>query len=99
MRETEPNGVNDTEYSYDDKKSPFSNSKTPKWLLPYIGISTNKNNILRQYTSGGEISFSKTYEYQYDSDGFPTKEKEEVYVEGEEQTRITHYKYCGGAKN
>jgi len=99
MRETEPNGVNDTEYSYDDKKSPFSNSKTPKWLLPYIGVSTNKNNILRQETSGGEISFSKTYEYQYDSDGFPTKEKEEVYVEGEEQTGIMHYKYCGGAKN
>jgi len=93
MKETD--GVNDTEYSYDDKKSPFSNCNTPKWFLPYIGVSANKNNVLKQYTSGGEISFSITNEYQYDSEEFPTKEKKETYVEGEESTEIRHYKYCG----
>jgi len=93
----ETDGVNISEYSYDDKKSPFSNCKNPEWLLRTFGVfsNLNKNNILNEYTSGGEISFSKTYKYEYDREGFPTKITEETYVEGEEQTDTTYYTYYG----
>lgn len=64
-------------YTYDDKKSPFSNCTTPKWFLQYffhsgglppVGLS---NNIVTISWKGGKSS----YIYEYDSDGFPIKQK------------------------
>jgi len=84
-------------YSYDKKKSPFSNSNTPKWLIQRLvrEYSASKNNILEINTEG-EISSSVTYSYQYDSEGFPTNETNETYVEGNEETEIKSYTYYGG---
>ena len=70
--------INDTtedvvmEYKYDDKKSPFFNDKTPKWLIKFLfsdyGLT---NNIIEHNHSAGLLY---TYKYEYDSDGFPTKQ-------------------------
>jgi len=84
-------------YSYDDKKSPFSNCTTPKWLLQRLsGIystGASKNNVVSYEGENGK----GTYKYEYDSDGFPLKltrtykpwEGDEVY------TTITNYTYYG----
>jgi len=83
-------------YSYDDKKFPFSNCKSPKWLLGHIfRIPVSKNNIIKRNTDGGEVSSIANYKYQYDSEGFPTKKTEETSVEGNDETSITNYTYYG----
>jgi len=82
-------------YNYDNKKSPFSNANTPKWLLLYIlnldFYAVSKNNVLRYYYSGEETSVG-FYEYEYDSEDFPTKRMEEGEGEGEYKS-ITHFTY------
>jgi len=88
-------GGDDESYRYDDKKSPFSNSNTPKWLLLILGYNANKNNAVG-YDGPGEGSSS---EYEYDSEDFPTKmtnlwEREEC----EPVTTIEHFTYCAKTK-
>jgi hypothetical protein len=89
-------------YGYDDEKSPFSNSNTPKWLLQRLReyAYASKNNVLtsnyEDYITGGDmLSGSYSYKYEYDSDGFPTKQTEEWYSEGNEDTTITRFTYIG----
>jgi hypothetical protein len=80
-------------YSYDDKKSPFSNSNTPKWviqLLPSMGYDPSKNNLLANNWTEGGSKGEWTYKYEYDSDGFPTKKKS---VNGNEEKTIASYTY------
>jgi len=64
-------------YSYDDKKSPFSNTNTPKWLMQILlyNYSASKNNVLLiEGTEECEDVCPPTeFQYEYDSDGFPTK--------------------------
>jgi hypothetical protein len=91
---------------YDDKKSPFFNSNTPKWLLQYLiegdfytsDNYTSKNNVLES-----EISSENTieYTYEYDSDGFPIKQTREVSGNNnyyETGTTITRYTYITKTK-
>jgi len=87
-------------YEYDDKKSPFSNSTTPKWLMQIllVDISASKNNVVMIDEEDG----SSTYKYEYDSDGFPVIAKMTVeytdYAEGTGTTithRTTRYAYRG----
>jgi len=97
-----------TNYNYDDKKSAFSNSNTPKWLLEYVlgehdftDVSNNNNVIELSYQ--GEISGNNSYEYKYDSEDFTTQ-KTEVATnnEGDDEvtTIITRFTYrladCNG---
>jgi len=69
-----------TEFKYDSKKSPFYYSKTPGWIIQFLlsPIYVNKNNVIEE----GE----KGYKYEYDSDGFPTKQ-----MSGSETATFT---YC-----
>jgi len=99
----EPSGIG---YTYDNKKSPFSNTNTPKWLLQYdLGLflpAESKNNVASLCTD----LLCHNYEYEYDSEGFPTKQKEEIkyhleeenQCENDECTRFTYFFYCGGGK-
>jgi len=93
------------EFKYDDKKSPFYHCKTPKWFMQFwfffddiFGIGF-KNNIIEEIRFGGEIgfgnfSFSIEYIYEYDSDGFPTKQTVTHKRDGEEDyTRINTFTY------
>jgi hypothetical protein len=69
-----------TEYKHDDKKSPFYNTKTPKWLMSsYLYDIGLNNNVTESYTiqMRGRPSYL-TYAYEYDSEGFPTKQTMEV---------------------
>jgi len=68
-------GYEDKYFSYDDKKSPFSNINAPKWLIQCLLSETgaSKNNVTTYAYKG-----SNTYEYEYDSDGFPIKYTEWV---------------------
>ncbi len=79
---------------FDDKKAPFSNCATPKWLLQYLfdESSANKNNALGisfvpepEEGMAGDI-----YDYEYDGDGFPTKERSSV--EGDPRTKTYTYR-------
>jgi len=81
-------------YKYDDKKSPFSNCNTPKWLIQRLLYDyASKNNVVSYEGENGK----GTYKYEYDSDGFPVKltrtykpwEGDEVY------TTTTNYTYFG----
>ena len=56
-------------YTYDDNKSPFYYSKTPKWLLLWWEGSEycNENNRKTGTWDGGGV----TYTYTYNADGFP----------------------------
>jgi len=72
------NFANDTNsYTYDNKKSPFSGSNTPKWLIQRLlgDASASKNNVVDIRDT--EIYTSCTYKYEYDSDGFPIADTEE----------------------
>jgi len=95
------------EYIYDDKKSPFSNSATPKWLIQHI-VDKEVDNIYHVYsfayknniTHGCSISEGGCYsfqDYEYDDEGFPTKS---VGMEGDNEfdrfQKITRYAYCNG---
>ena len=93
------------EFKYDDKKSPFYHCKTPKWFMQFwfffddiFGIGF-KNNIIELIGFGEEIgysnfSFSIEYIYEYDSDGFPTKQTSIEYEDGEVvNTRINTFTY------
>jgi hypothetical protein len=101
--DTENGYRNGSSYEYDDKKSPFSNSNTSKWLLQHLvgHVSASKNNVLENnYITAGEdmMTGSYSYKYEYDSDGFPTKQTCEWYSEGNEETTTTRYTYRSGAK-
>jgi len=82
-------------YKYDNKKSPLSNSKSPKWFLQvffsefYIGL--NNNIIEYEYSGGSEGDLhTYTFEFKYDSDGFPTKRTKTV----DGDTETTTFTYC-----
>jgi major membrane immunogen (membrane-anchored lipoprotein) len=63
-----------TKYKYDNKKSPFNNSSTPKWILQYFSntIHASKNNPVSKN--------STVYKYKYDSEGFPTEQASNGYT-------------------
>ncbi|MDR2579067.1 MAG: hypothetical protein LBC70_09740 [Chitinispirillales bacterium] len=91
------------EFEYDDKKSPFLNCNTPGWLLQYLAgsVSTDlglKNNIIevRSDVRGAELTTFK-YEYEYDGDGFPTKQTMRVSHEYGTDEEITFFTYRGEA--
>jgi len=92
----EDNRNHSSSYNHDNKKSPFSNTNTPKWLLLYLlnldFYAVSKNNVVRYYHSG-EVTSVGFYEYEYDSDDFPTKRMEEGDGEGEQYKSIIHFTY------
>ncbi|MCL2261337.1 MAG: hypothetical protein FWC15_08315 [Fibromonadales bacterium] len=81
-------------YKYDNKKSPLSNSKSPKWFLQfffsefYFGL--NNNIVEYEFNSGGEGDSHITFVFEYDSDGFPTKRTKTV----DGDTETTTFTYC-----
>ena len=80
------NLTNDGQYAYlyDNNKSPFFYSNTPKWFMVYffddVALACKNNTIEKSGLSSDE---RYTYEYEYDKDGFPTKriEKREGFGE------------------
>jgi len=57
-------------YSYDEKKSPLHYCNTPKWFLTWYLLTNLSLGLVNNITS--EYSMDSTsYEYEYDSDGFP----------------------------
>jgi len=69
-------------YKYDDKKSPFTHTATPKWwiILNIIEMIDNRteafygnNNIIEILNDKGEVLYECIYEY--DSDGYPITRK------------------------
>jgi len=92
------------DYKYDNKKSPFSGSATPKWLMQILlgDASASKNNVVHSGSENAET----TYKYEYDSDGFPVSvTATSKYYEGCEQnekcenTTITRYTYSSEKQN
>lgn len=60
------------EFKYDNNKSPFYHCKTPKWFLNWnFSVKGSPNNVTEENEISG--SWIITNEYEYDSDGFPTK--------------------------
>jgi hypothetical protein len=90
-------------YGYDDKKSPFSNSNTPKWLLQHLldFEYSNKNNALTFETEEGIRPIRAEYKYEYDSDGFPTKKTSQKICADDDECppTITRFTYRGGTKS
>jgi len=87
--------LNGIDYEYDDKKSPFFGSKTPKWILQYFlePYYAGKNNVVRsELENGGTLR----YEYDYDADGYPTAK---WYSDGGEKVIIARYIYRYEAQN
>jgi hypothetical protein len=87
---------------HDDKKSPFSNSATPKWLLQYLFeiYYACRNNVL-EIVYAGELSGTFVYEYEYDDDGFPVRQMLDVFSGDLEEVRgqATRFTYRGETKN
>jgi len=83
-------------YYYDDKKSPFSNSNTPKWVIQELfgAEFASKNNVS---SSGYGIN---QFGYEYDSDGFPVKQTYyNTDCEEDCVPEITRYIYRGEPQN
>ncbi|MFV0538660.1 MAG: hypothetical protein ACK5M3_15040 [Dysgonomonas sp.] len=73
--------------SYDDKNGVYKHVKTPKWALTTTAISYIDedflsrnwyNNIVKldrtiSIEGGDDMVYVKTYDYQYNEDGYPTK--------------------------
>jgi len=94
-------------YNYDDKKSPFSNSTTPKWLLQHLiePYHTSKSNVIELHSGGGDYAETWAYKYEYDKDEFPIKQTGKLDLNGGDNISggptqtITHYTYCGGGSD
>jgi hypothetical protein len=89
-------------YKYDSKNSPFFNCKTPKWFLQRSSYTNaNTNNVTaetyKRYDSANNLTSEteRTYVYEYDSDGFPTKRTETVKSDGKTYTTTTTFTYIG----
>ena len=86
------------EYSYENKfdgrKSPFYSCKNPKWswLFIYNNLRTlSQNNIIEEkYSDGLNTEYITTWEYVYDSDGYPTKS---IFIGYLGETWATEFKY------
>ena len=65
--------VSSTEYKYDNKKSPFYNCKSPKWLTgnPIGSLYGRQNNVIEQTSSFFKVKIE--YDYKYDDAEYPTK--------------------------
>jgi len=89
---------------YDDKKSPFFNCNSPKWLLYELRILDSyitfisKNNVLEMNTQG-DNNITRVYKYEYDGDGFPTKLTKEETDEDNTTRTITRFTYRGEPQN
>jgi len=85
------------EVRYDTFKSPLYHCKTPKWYLLYMFGGTH--NTLGLYNNAVEelsVAYgTKRTEYEYDSDGFPTKATSvTVYEHSEEKyTNVIRFTY------
>ena len=84
-------------YTYDDKKTPFSQCNTPKWFFWWIDLfdesmfyGNNKNNIKTETIEGGSTI---TYEYTYNDDGFPVTRYWEQERWNETNTYTETYTY------
>ena len=99
-RSLDDDRTNGNDYSYDNKKSPFFNSNTPKWLFKDLleNKFASKNNVLGDSWEG-EVSGGCDHEYQYDGDGFPVTDTTKCETEGDENTFIKRYTYLCGTKN
>jgi hypothetical protein len=91
------------EFKYDDKKSPFYNCKTAKWLLQHWhGPMGHNNNVVESHSGGnvGRPEFA-AFAYEYDGDGFPAKRtmtvKEDADSKNVLKTETATYAYRGGA--
>ena len=79
------------EFKYDGKKSPFFHCNTSKWFLHWYFITGFDNNVVECKDSDGIV---KTYQYEYDSDGFPTKQTMiEKRSDGTKSTTITTFRW------
>jgi co-chaperonin GroES (HSP10) len=79
---------------YDDKKSPFSNSKTPKWLIQElfdIGDASKNNAIKYSSCEGVDAYLTFVNEYEYDGEGFPVRRKQTM--NGETDTGTVRFTY------
>jgi hypothetical protein len=94
------------QYSYDNKKSPFYCVNTPKWFLQiYYGPIGLHNNVTKGYTSHNIGRDERvTREYEYDSDGFPTRQilkiaRMDASGEVSDSTAIWDFNYRGVPEN
>ncbi|MDR0454088.1 MAG: hypothetical protein LBH05_04670 [Deferribacteraceae bacterium] len=96
------------ELKYDDKKSPFYNCASPKWLwqwyfngfMEYFGLNNNVTEVSNAIFEFGMVTKKNVYEY--DSDGFPitrTQTEELDGLEGTRQTSTTVFMYRGSLSN
>ena len=92
--DTEYRQIN-TEYKCGNNKTPFHNDKTPKWLLQYIFWEGLNNNI----TLLSNNITTLEYKYEYDADGFPTKQTRIHAHGGETEYETTRFKYSNGMEN
>jgi len=92
-------------YFYDDKKSPFSNSNTPKWLMSLVinihytsgGTESlaSKNNVSSYLFQGGAPGGCDS-KYVYDKDEFPVTNTRTCRVDDAKDKSIIRYTYrCG----
>jgi hypothetical protein len=94
------NGHTIYEYKYDDKKSPFLNCRTPKWFLSYqlngFGLKNNVTEVIytNEFVHDGknvkETLEHYVFSFEYDSDGYPTKETH--FEMGDEEVSIFIYR-------
>jgi len=85
--------------TYDDKKTPFSECATPKWLIATLleADYVNKNNVIN---SGDKDGRGVDNEYEYDGDGFPIRQTYRWYNgEGDGGTAVRAFTYRGGTKD
>ena len=81
------------EYKYDDIKSPMYNCTTPQWYLIYsfMDISTANNVTEEKWSVNSDIGVqTNRYEYEYDSDGYPTKR---TITHSNGSKEVTEYAY------
>jgi len=77
-------------YEYDDKKSPLSKCKTPKWyLFDDLRVFASANNPTKEIYQMGNIKFEREYKNEYDDDDFVIKQ---IKYEGRKE-EVTTFKY------
>jgi len=80
------------EFRYDNKISPFYHCKTPKWFIFYLLEELgSQNNVIEQTVP--DANGKGEYTYEFDSDGYPTKQTKKYRDDYEEREWVTLYEY------
>jgi len=88
------------EFKHDKRKSPLFHCNTPRWFLQLrFHLFGLNNNLTGWEWRSANWNINATFEYEYDRDGFPTKQIMTEKRDENHSRTVTTFKYRGATEN